>query len=139
MSDDTARRDAWRGASRATTVTGGRVQPEPAPREGIHEDHVPHGHTATDPANAAPEGDVYRNVSSHDTYLRAEEAYDVALHDDLSEDDRRRYRELLASETTITLTDSEQDRRIQAAQGRAAEVFNRVYEGDPVTFVPEDD
>jgi|HubBroStandDraft_6_1064221.scaffolds.fasta_scaffold49418_6 hypothetical protein len=59
MSDDTARRDAWRNAQGATTVTGERVKPGDAPREGIHEDHVPHGSQVTDPANAAfvPEDD----------------------------------------------------------------------------------
>lgn len=61
---ETARRDAWREANRATTVTGRKVQPEPAPREGIHEDHAPAPSVVTHPANAAPESgaDRYANV-----------------------------------------------------------------------------
>jgi hypothetical protein len=61
MPDDSdARHRAWRDAQPATTVTGKRVQPGAAPREGIHEDHVPdltHETAAvTHPSNAAPQG-----------------------------------------------------------------------------------
>lgn len=55
MADDTQRRDAWRESQGATTVTGETAKPGSAPRQGIHEDHVPHSSQATDPANAAPE------------------------------------------------------------------------------------
>jgi hypothetical protein len=59
MGDDSNRRDAWRQAQLATTVTGRRVQPGAARREGIHEEYVPDPthETArvTHPSNAAPE------------------------------------------------------------------------------------
>ena len=60
MTDDSAaRRDAWRNAQTATTVTGERAQPGDAPRENIQEDLVPDPthETArvTHPSNAAPE------------------------------------------------------------------------------------
>jgi hypothetical protein len=42
MADDSqARRDAYREAQHATTVTGERVQSGDAPRQGIHEDLPP--------------------------------------------------------------------------------------------------
>lgn len=63
MSDDSAaRRDAWRDAQTATTVTGERTQPGDAPREGIHEDHAPTPSNATDPSNAAPEATAITNT-----------------------------------------------------------------------------
>jgi hypothetical protein len=48
---DTARRDTWRDANSATTVTGKRTGGVP-PREGIHEGHVHTPTEATHPANA---------------------------------------------------------------------------------------
>lgn len=61
MADNTARRDAWRDAQHATTVTGERVRPGDAPRES---DHAPHGNEATDPANAAPGHPALTNVGT---------------------------------------------------------------------------
>jgi hypothetical protein len=55
MSDDTTRRDAWRDAQAATTVTGEKPETHRGrtTQEHAHEDHVPHGSKVTDPENAA--------------------------------------------------------------------------------------
>jgi hypothetical protein len=109
MSDDTARRDAWRDASRATTVTGSKVQPEPAPREAIHEEHARSSSEATDPSNAA-------------TYRRPDGT--VVVKDD-------RHGENVAAVTHPS----------NAAPPATAftNTDGTTTEGEPVTFVPEDD
>lgn len=64
MSDDTERRDAWRDAQAATTVTGERVKPGSAP---CAADHVlperENVSAVTHPSNAAPPATAFRNVT----------------------------------------------------------------------------
>jgi hypothetical protein len=72
MSDDTARRDVWRDAQAATTVTGRRTQPLPGRFESRSEalelldevapdpEHV--ASQVTHPPNAAPEATAITNA-----------------------------------------------------------------------------
>jgi hypothetical protein len=76
MSDDRARRDAWRDASRATTVTGSRVQSEPAPREAIHEEHARSSSEAADPSNAFPERTQHNRDGKYTNVQTDEEGTD---------------------------------------------------------------
>jgi hypothetical protein len=123
MSDDTQRREAWRNAHQATTVTGKRPNTHRGrdPHERAHDDLAPEPGQAQvgHPHNFAPEAAAQRDAALSAAF--------ETIFDALSDEDLARLNEVWAegdSDDAIRalLTDSEQDGRVGAAFDRIREI-----------------